>query len=181
MTPTEGWSCWQNSGTGNDGGCRAQPCFKSSETTSWETRWEPVKLVSAGVELFGTWAAYGISLSISVFLPSLYSHNLLLNIFGERTEKGSPGVSIPIMPTHSHQKAMQSSGFSSSSFPFSVHWKDNARRKGACKSSQVTRKMPSSLLVFLWHLKSERDKCVKCGVQMVGIGMKLTWAARGLA
>lgn len=77
---------------GSDGGCRAELCFKSSVTMSWERRWEFVRLGSAG-QAFGEMSdptcagttAYGIALSFSVLLLTLYLHNFLQSIFRERT------------------------------------------------------------------------------------------------
>lgn len=37
-------------------------------------------------------ATYNISLFFSVFLPTLYSHNFILSISEERTEKGTSGI-----------------------------------------------------------------------------------------
>lgn len=59
------------SGMGSDGGCRAEPCFKSSVIMSWETRQEPVRLGSAGIRLLGREATLPAQLPLHTALRFL--------------------------------------------------------------------------------------------------------------
>lgn len=157
--------CQQDSGTGGDGGCRAQPCFISSET-----RWEPVRPVSMRAQLPGTRDADSISLSFSVFLATLCSHNFSFQYIWEvnrrRPPWNFPSAHFTFHPhpscTAMRRRPCSTQVLAASSFYSTVHRKDDTRRKEACKSSDDQK--DTIFCVFLPTTSGvcKRQMCKEC-------------------
>lgn len=180
---------------GSDGGCRAEPCFKSSVTMSWETRQEPVRLGSAGIKLLGREVTLPAQLPMHTALcfPSLsFSHNFLLSVFRESTEKGPSGICshsvLFYLPSPSHPHSCQEKDMVwrtcqieqtlPSPFPCTGGIMCGER---VLVNHQVTENTPPSVLFFLQQgfLKSARDKYAKWGINVFGIGKKQTAELQG--
>lgn len=134
---------------GSDGGCRAEPCFKSSVTICWERRWEFVRLGSAG-QAFGEMsdptcagtAAYGITLS-SLSYCRLFTCIIFSKVYSGKGHRKTP---LEFVPTPRW-------------FTFHPHHTHTAARRRTCgqENLPVEQPLPSALPCTEWIMRGERE------------------------